>query len=137
MKYLKVLTVPFIFILVSSSLIFLYFELEPYSLNPFEYSRYNGDKYMIFAPLYVFLCIASLLFNIQKFYSLRFSKGIILRAFKLLDLSFTMILILSSLLIIFCTDIIPTDNNFAMSFFIILILLSVLNLIDNLRFKIY
>ena len=136
MKYLKVITSIYILILVSSALIFLYIKLEPYDLNPYKYSRMRGDKYMMFAPLVLFFSICSLIFNMHKFISLRFFKGFSLKIIKVFDVMFSVILIISSLLLIFLTDAIPQGNTFAISFLSIIILLSVLNLIDSLRLKI-
>lgn len=136
MKLRKAISVTFIFILASASLIFLYFELEPYELNPFKYSRLKGDKYMMLAPIYLFLCISSFVFNINKFISLRFLKGFLFKTFRIIDIVFSIILIITSLLFIFLTDAIPMRNTFAISFFLVVIVLSCINLIDSLRLKI-
>ncbi len=136
MKYLKIITCIYIFTLVSSVSIFLYIELEPYELNPLAYSRMKGDNYMMFAPLFLFFGICSLILNMHKFISLRFFKGFLFKIIKVFDVIFSIILIISSLLLIFLTDVIPEDNTFAISFLSILTLLSILNLIDSLRLKI-
>jgi len=135
MKYLKSISLTFILALTAASLISLYIILEPYDFNPFEYSRSQSDKYMMLAPLFLFLIICSLIFNINKFKSLKFIKGTFLKIFRVIDILFSIVLIVTAILLIFLTDAIPQGNTFAISFFSCILLLSIINLIDGLKFS--
>ena len=124
-----------LFIAVVSGL--LYETLEPYDYSIYNYIAKKRDYVMIIPTVLLVLSVFSLIFNFNKFSSLRIKNKFSLRLVKAIDLLFSILLILSAIVGTVFVILVSNHDLHAIAFIVItfLFIFGIILFIDNRKFS--
>jgi len=132
-KYLSNFLFICLIIIIPILSIFVYVELEPFEFSLSKYIQTKRDNTLLIPPLLLVLCINSFIFILTRDRSYTSLKLLLLKLSKIIDLLFSVSLII---LVILRVIFIPiTDNSFANGLFLFILLFGIALLIHNIESK--